>query len=233
MIEKAINKILSLGGYKEVTINGRTYSSGPSGIIALEPPKAETLKINTLTGIFDYVPDVKKQMIQVASNKSVYVLDADFSDAWLNRSVYLEAVHESPVFKFGDFMDVEIFIIAMQALFVQDETTALILKLIGNVKDEGVSNYNDDGITQQVTAKTGISLVAKVPVPNPVTLRPYRTFMEVEQPASTFIFRIKGGQGEAPRCALFEADGRMWRLEAIKNIKAWLADKIPSIKIIA
>jgi hypothetical protein len=34
-------------------------------------------------------------------------------------------------------------------------------------------------------------------------------------------------------CALFEADGRMWRLEAIKNIKAWLQEKIPGIKIIA
>lgn len=57
--------------------------------------------------------------------------------------------------------------------------------------------------------------------------------MEVEQPASTFVFRIKGAKDMPPHCALFEADGRMWRLEAIKNIKEWLAGKIQGIKIIA
>lgn len=233
MIEKAINKILSLSGYKEVTINGRTYSNGPSGITPIEPPKAEMLKINTLTGIVDYVPNIEKQMIQVASNKSVYVLDADFSDQWLNRSVYLEAVHESPVFHFGQHMNVEDFIIALQAMFVQDENTAAILKIVGNIVEEAVNQFCDDGVTQAVTAKAGISRRDVVAVPNPVTLRPYRTFMEVEQPASTFVFRMQSGKGQPPSCALFEADGRMWRLEAIKNIKEWLAAKIPGAKIIA
>jgi len=232
VIEKAINKILSLSGSKEAIINGRTYENGPSGISPIKPPKAETLVINTLTGIKDYSPS-ERQMIHVVDHKRVDVLGAEFSDNWLTRSTYLTTVHESPVFKFGQYYDVEDFIIALQSMFAQDDTTALILKLVGNIKDEGVSNYNDDGTTQVVTAKTGISLVAKVPVPNPVTLRPYRTFMEVEQPASTFVFRMQSGKGQPPSCALFEADGRMWRLEAIKNIKAWLADKIPGIKIIA
>jgi hypothetical protein len=59
--------------------------------------------------------------------------------------------------------------------------------------------------------------------------------MEIKQPASSFVFRMHSGRGTGspPTCALFEADGRMWRLEAIKSIKAWLAEKIPGIKIIA
>lgn len=232
MIKEGIEKILSLGGTKVEEVNGRTYENGPKGLIAVTPPQAQTLKINTLTGIVDYVP-AKDDMIHVLDHKTVYVLDKSFSDAWLTRSTYLAAVHDSPVFKFGQYVDVENFIIALQAMFVQDETTATMLKLVGNIKDEGVSNFNDDGVTQVVTAKTGISLVNNVAVPNPVTLRPYRTFMEIEQPASTFVFRIKGNKGEQPMCALVEADGRMWSLEAIKNIKAWLADKIPGVKIIA
>jgi hypothetical protein len=236
MIQAAINKILSLGVTKPEIINERTYSNGPVGIKAIEPPKAETLKINTLTGVVDFFEDSSEELEMIAhviDHKTVSLLERGFTDAWLTRSTYLTAVHESPVFKFGQFYDVEMFIIAIQSLFVQDETTALILKLIGNVKDEGVSNFNDDGITQQVTAKTGISLVSNVPVPNPVTLRPYRTFMEIEQPASTFVFRIKGNKGDTPICALFEADGRMWGLTAIQSIKAWLSEKIPETKIIA
>ncbi len=232
MIKEAIEKIVSLGTYKSEEINHRLYSNGPSGILPIKPPQAETLGINTLTGIKDYGP-TDGMMIHVLDHKTVHVIDKEFADNWLTRSTFLTAVHESPVFKFGQYVDVENFIIALQAMFVQDETTALILKLVGNVKDEGVSNFNDDGVTQVVTAKTGISLVNNVPVPNPVTLRPYRTFMEIEQPASTFVFRIKGNKGEAPMCALVEADGRMWSLKAIKFIKEWLEFEIPGVKIIA
>jgi len=71
-----------------------------------------------------------------------------------------------------------------------------------------------------------------VAVPNPVTLRPYRTFSEVEQPASQFVFRMKTG-GSSPSCALFNADGGAWALEAIENIKRWLSDRLPEWDILA
>ncbi|NQK92942.1 hypothetical protein HO498_01330 [Streptococcus suis] len=58
--------------------------------------------------------------------------------------------------------------------------------------------------------------------PNPVTLRPYRTFAEVEQPASQFIYRID----KAGYMALFEADGGKWKLDAINNIATYLKSKL-------
>jgi len=232
MIAEAITKILAIGQSVSTDINRRTYAIGPGGITPIKPPKAETLVINTLTGLTDLgLPG--EVIIHVLDHKTVNVIDKDYADNWLTRSTHFSAVHESPAYPFGQFYCVEDFIIAIQSMFVQDATTALVLKVVGNVKDEGVSNFCDDGVTQKVTAKTGISVVGSVQVPNPVTLRPYRTFMEIEQPASTFVFRMKGGQGEQPKCALFEADGRMWRLEAIKGIKTWLSEKIPGIKIIA
>ena len=236
MLEKAINKILSLGGTKSEEIAGRLYSNGPQGIIAIKPPKAETLKINTLTGIMDFYADSSAELDMIAhiiDHTTVDLLERGFTDEWLTRSTYLTAVHESPVFAFGRNMDVENFIINLQAMFVQDENTAAILKIVGNIKEEVVTQHTDDGVTQAVTAKVGIARVEAVAVPNPVILRPYRTFMEVEQPASTFVLRMTGGRGQQPSCALYEADGRMWQLEAIKNIKAWLSEKITGIKIIA
>ncbi|MFA5261577.1 MAG: hypothetical protein WC450_10145 [Candidatus Omnitrophota bacterium] len=232
MIKAAIDKILSLGGYKAEPFNNRLYSNGPTGILPIKPPQAETLNINTLTGIKDYGP-TDGMMIHVLDHKTVHVVDKEFADSWLTRSTFLTAVHDSPVFRFGQRMNVEDFIISLQAMFVQDETTAKILSVVGNIKEEAVSQYSDDGVTQSVMAKAGISRVEITPVPNPVTLRPYRTFMEIEQPASTFVFRMQSGKGQSPSCALYEADGRMWSLTAIQSIKTWLSEKVPGVKIIA
>lgn len=65
------------------------------------------------------------------------------------------------------------------------------------------------------------------------TLRPYRTFREVEQPASEFVFRLRSLNGEVPWCALFEADGGKWKLDAVLKIKAWLEAEELKIPIIA
>ena len=87
----------------------------------------------------------------------------------------------------------------------------------------------DDGVTQTVTAKAGVVLSKDVRVPNPVSLRPYRTFREVLQPASSFVLRLQGG-GKAsttPVGALFEADGGAWKVEAMRNISTYLRSFLP------
>ena len=76
----------------------------------------------------------------------------------------------------------------------------------------------DNGINQTTTVKSGVASLAKATAPNPVTLRPYRTFTEVVQPSSQFVLRIN----KDAELALFEADGGKWKLEAIKNIADYL-----------
>ncbi len=67
-----------------------------------------------------------------------------------------------------------------------------------------------------------------------VSLRPFRTFREIEQPESEFLFRMQSsGNGVPPMCALFEADGGAWRMEAIARIKTFLKEKTSSVSIIA
>jgi len=86
----------------------------------------------------------------------------------------------------------------------------------------------DDGITQQVQAKMGVR-IENVQLPNPIRLAPYRTFTQIEQPASAFVFRLKksAGSGEGPTAALFDADGGNWQNDAIMNIKEWLITELP------
>jgi hypothetical protein len=55
-----------------------------------------------------------------------------------------------------------------------------------------------------------------------VRLAPWRTFREVAQPVSSFLFRVQKA-GDLPQFALFEADGSAWKLEAVANIARMLS----------
>ena len=98
----------------------------------------------------------------------------------------------------------------------------MILKFAGTVEANTIAEYGDDGVTQKATVKTGIASKSDAIVPNPVHLRPYRTFLEVEQPASDFIFRMKQDKYDGVSCAIFEADGGAWKMNATKAIKEYL-----------
>lgn len=55
---------------------------------------------------------------------------------------------------------------------------------------------------------------------------------EVEQPASSFVFRCKQ-VGEGMQFCLIEADGGAWRSEAMANVKKYLKNAIPDLAVIA
>ncbi len=85
---------------------------------------------------------------------------------------------------------------------------------------------SDDGMSQSVTAKTGIVTSNKVTVPNPVVLRPLSTFSEIVHPQRSFIFRLRGG--ESGVCAaLYAADGNAWKHRAIDSISLYFKNHIP------
>lgn len=82
--------------------------------------------------------------------------------------------------------------------------------------------YDDDGVSQKTTIKSGIANKTDVIVPNPVKLRPYRTFAEIEQPQSSYVFRIQDSD-RGPSFKLVEADGGLWKNATMKKIKDYLA----------
>lgn len=83
----------------------------------------------------------------------------------------------------------------------------------------------DNGVTQKVEAKTGIALNSVVEIKPRVTLRPFRTFIEVEQPESEFLLRVN----QSGEIGLFEADGGVWKLEATRNVAAYFEDKLKDL----
>lgn len=212
-------------------VEDRPYSHLQLTPVLDSMPKA--LGIHTLTGISDYLAEntdglhLDNLLVHVSDAKNV-ALYQRLSGPFNQRPCFLEATHGENQFDFNRFMDVEQFVIELQAKFVQDEMTALILQVVGNITDGVVNTFADDGVTQQVTSKSGVGRVINANIPNPVVLQPYRTFSEIEQPVGRFVLRLRSGNGERrPDVALFEADGGAWKMEAIKRIQKWLRDHLP------
>lgn len=108
----------------------------------------------------------------------------------------------------------------LQAQFVQTDALVSMLAVVGNMTGENTTTNSDDGITQQVAVKAGIHLQGRKDIQNPINLKPFRTFREVEQPESPFVLRVRQSrEGQVPSCALFEADGGAWKLVAMNRVR--------------
>lgn len=230
MIRAALEYI---NGLKEPTIkeiNGNTYSDKPLERISYIP-YAGAIEMKTLSSFVEYIKAnidemSDKMIVHVVSPTEVRLYSALDMD---RKREYLVKVNaELPDFRFGNFIDHESFVIALQSKFVPNDDRDLVLKFAGTVEDGTVAEYGDDGVTQKATIKTGIASKTDAVVPNPVNLIPYRTFLEVQQPASDFIFRMKSSCGV--QCAIFEADGGAWKNEAMNNIKEYLKNELADLK---
>ena len=200
---------------------------------------ASSLEVHTLESVATYlagdlfessVADTRKLLIQVKSPDAVALMHELTNDT-RQRETLLSANRYGDKFPFGSYMPQEDFVIALQSNFVDTSERSKLLQVAGNIADELIKTAVDDGVTQEVTAKAGIGRLVEMDLPNPVSLRPHRTFPEVEQPESSFVFRMKRTQN-GPAFALFGADNELWKLEAIKNIKAWLEEKVTRENII-
>lgn len=214
MIREALEYIVGLRKPVIEEIEGRKFSD--KSLTVITEPLAPELEVSTLSGLIKYVRsgfDTKDMnlLIHIVSPTEVNVYDKLNKDK--RRNVYIHARAELPQFEFDQFMDLEKMNIKLQSNFIPSETREVVLQIVGNVKEEAVKNYGDDGVTQTVTAKIGLELSA-VKVPNPVSLAPYRTFVEIEQPESKFVLRMREGGGDTPKAALFQADGGVWRIDA-------------------
>lgn len=236
MNKEAMEYLVNLGEKDDpiIQLGQGTYSR--VGLSRITEPVASSLTVSTLTGLVDYikgnVDELKGELlIQVESHKRVKLFSPLNEDR--NRELFIEAEAILPSnVQYDRFIDTERFNIMLQSSFVDAGDKKALLQYTGLVQDENVKSIGDDGVSQQVTVKTGVASVGQAIVPNPVSLAPYRTFPEVEQPISKFIFRMK----EGPSAAIYEADGGAWRNEAIKNIKEYLEKElkdVENIKIIA
>jgi len=194
-----------------------------------DPQRANPISASTLTSMVDYIKACSGEftddmIIHIVSPTKVRLMSV--LDAERGREVLFESFAETSEFKFDRDYDQERFIIELQANFVKNDDLEILMQVAGNVEAKSAANYGDNGVTQKVTITQGIAQKVDAVVPNPVCLIPYRTFQEIRQPESCFVFRIsdKG----SPAFKLIEAEGGIWKNEAISFIKEFFAEALAS-----
>jgi hypothetical protein len=227
-----------------VIVDGRKYSAGTLKPV-LYIPRPLMLTVHSLRGFCGFINnDIDKlivgnpYLIVVDSPERVSLISA-LSGEDVKREVLVEAKLDDGLekFPFGKFLSQEEFAIQFRSLFVkQDEddfeyVLSYASKLTGGTQIDG----SDDGITQEVQVKRGLSgaLKAKVALKPIVKLSPFRTFREVAQPQSEFLLRVHLNSNDEPTVALFEADGGAWINTATENIVQYVQSLVKHISVIA
>lgn len=241
-IKEALEYAVDLAGKEEKIIydqfGNEWYDSHKFSLVELKEKLyyPEALHLSTLSSLVEYIQSglnglLEQNLIVVVDNpREVYVYTEN--DERQRRTTLVRCEANIPDFKYGEYYDMENFIIALQSKFLNVADREVVLEYASKISITDGADIEDDGISQVTTIKSGVASKSKAKAPNPVSLAPYRTFTEVTQVGSDFVFRInKHGQ-----LALFEADGGVWKLDAVANIARYLRNafvEYDTIKVLA
>jgi len=137
--------------------------------------------------------------------------------------VTLDSVERFP---FGTFMSIEEFNVRIRSQFVRTVNRDTLTQYVSRIDVEQAAQIHDDGVSQSTTVKRAVGghLAELEEAPAVLALQPFRTFSEVAQPESEFLFRMR--QNEAGvSVALFEADGGAWQNVARSAIMDYLQEQ--------
>ncbi|ABO49720.1 conserved hypothetical protein [Desulforamulus reducens MI-1] len=227
LTEEGLKFLMQLKDIEIVDHDGLQYSSRALHLIPEASPVAFATK--SLAGIVELIN--KEHEHKRLNDLIIHIVDPIRVDVYsmlredLGRFHLYSAIAELPGQNFGNYMNLETAIIRLKSTFVQTDARDKLIQVLGNIKEDAVKTSSDDGISQTVTAKTGIATVGNVKIEPIIKLAPYRTFIEVEQPEGEFLLRLRNG----PEAALFEADGGAWKMQARKNIKEYFMDKLDDL----
>lgn len=225
MIKEAIQYLVSLKDNKTYDINGETYSDSNLVRIAPHIDRPSCIGVKGLDSIVKLVRselDMFENLplfIRVDGARKVSVFTT--YDAVMGRDSLYEATCDVPDFSEG-YRDYETAIVQLRSKFMPGEGVDYLLDLLSRISKENGVTTRDNGVSQEVEARQGVSLKSIVQVKPRVKLCPFRTFLEVQQPESEFILRLD----EDGNVGLFEADGGMWRMTAKERICAFFEDKL-------
>lgn len=227
-----VKAILDLAPVERFSIHGLEYCQ--QGLTLLTPPAAPAFAVTTLDGFVNMIEagvdgfDVDLSVVHVVDFESVS-LSARKASGYGVRHIHLTA---SPVkgitkFAFNQWGPQEDFIIGLQSHFQSSPDLDYLQKLASHIDLKESIKTVDSGVAQEVTIRNGVAFSETVEAKIKLTLKPFRTFRELDQPASDFVFRVKAGGG----MALFEADGGTWKIAAINAIGSWLSNRLKTSEV--
>ena len=200
-------------------------------------PRPAAIVLHTLSGLVDFVNDNVDDSIL---SSSMIVVNSPVSATFMSRidgverkRDFIAEVTIDPALKtyeFGKYLEVEFFIVALRSMFETSPDIEKLIKYVSKVQGGGAFELSDDGVSQTASVKVGVSgaLTAKETAPAIVKLRPYRTFRDIQQTESEFLFRMKliNESAQVVGCCLYEADGGRWRNIATSSIADFLRERL-------
>lgn len=207
---------------REFLIQGGTH-------VRIGVPRPEKIHLERLDGLIEYV----NENIDARGEEEMLIIIEDVDTVRLTtvlddieqRDSLLECRATTSNFKYNHWYNHEEFVIHLLSKFMETEHLDYLVRIASTIKVDENVNVSDDGISQKVAVKKGITSLENEDIRARVTLKPVRTFFEIEQPTSEFIFRIRQG-ALGIECALFDADGRLWTVKTKDDIKAYLEQGI-------
>lgn len=207
-----------------------TYAITASGTVEELLPRIdapETLELHSLDSLVKMVkteaaPRSCPVYITIPTHLTALCFAQPDPEKRYMRQVYYKAVAtDVPGWEPESHMGFEEAQIALRTRFQLAQDNEYVMKLLSDITCGAKVVYNDNGIATTVTTQKGVALQTNTQIRPIVSLKPYRTFQEVEQPESCFLIRV-GDRG----IRFVEADGGMWKLHARETIKKFLEDKL-------
>lgn len=228
MLKEAIKEIERMSAPTIHEFEGSIFASQELVHVMDKKPMPRCIELTGLDSICKMVRNETEHIglqifIQVKDYHSVSVFTTLDEDE--DRLYLYKCAADTPAVTTDRFMAYEKAVIELRSLYIPNEGTKYLLQLLSSISNESKVISTDNGVTQQVEARSGIALNSMVKIEPRVTLQPFRTFIEVEQPASEFLLRIS----ERGEIGFFPADGGVWRLEATRNVAAYFEDKLKDL----
>lgn len=230
MLKELFDRIQEAAAPKTETVDGVPFIYSSDGSYAQIKPDLEypeTIKLNSLDALVKLVrteatEDDAPLYITIPSPTCVRCFGQPDPELRYHRKFYYEAnATDVPGWDAKSQLGFEEAQIALRTRFQETADTAYAMKLLSDISCGAKVVYNDNGIATTITTQKGVALQTNAQIRPLVTLKPYRTFQEVEQPESIFLIRIND-RG----ISFTEADGGMWRLAARKTIKEYIEQRL-------
>lgn len=230
MLKEFIQHIQQTTQPQVMTIGSSTFAvNADGGANEIRPiiDHPDTLHLNSLDALVKLVRTeaVKAEQllyITIPDHLTVRSFGRPQVDARFYRQVYYEAkATDVPGWGEKVQMSFDEMQIALRTRFQETKDMPYVQKLLSEISTGAKVTFNDNGVATTIVTKKGIDLQANETIRPIVTLRPYRTFQEVDQPESIFLIRIN-----ERGITFVEADGGMWKLRARETVKAFLEEKL-------
>lgn len=226
-LAEAIDMLMCRAQPLVVRHDNRTFVQDGLTELAPHEPELPIYRGNTLAGLVSVIRAEMSCMrglpllVQVAGPGNVVAYSSLCrglveTDKSFRYRMY-EVENDNRTFKSGSYSQEDLSI-KLRSMCLPTPDQDYLLDMISRIDMSTGVSISDDGITQKVVQRVGAQLKDELPVKPLLLLKPFRTFVEVEQPISEYLLRLSRDGS----ISLFEADGGAWRLEARQNIAAYL-----------